>query len=138
MRAKWEEQGEDSNSLQEESHVSNRHMTGGTTPGGSELTTDHTCGRHETVEECGEQPREPRRKCAIRERTQGEKGRNGSKGKQREQKATPCTSSSTFPLQQPQQPQRQQQQCACNDARDVSQQCGLGLKHLRNQEYVAG
>ena len=88
-------------------------------PGGSELTTDHTCGRHETVEECGEQPQELRRKCAIRERTQGEKGRNGSKGKQREQKATPCTSSSTFPLQQPQQPQRQQQQCACNDARDV-------------------
>ena len=42
--------------------------------GGSESTTDHTCGRRETVEECGEQPPEPRRKCATRERSQGEKG----------------------------------------------------------------
>ena len=129
-------------------------------PGGSELTTDHTCGRHETVEEYGEQPREPRRKCAIREKTQGEKGRNGSKGKQREQKATPCTSSSTFPLQPLQQPQQPQRQCAYNDACDVRRNVDFmdgvnesddltqeqpvvqhsnvlsGLKHLGNQEYV--
>ena len=131
--------------------------------GGSGSTTDHTCRRRETVEECGEQPREPRRKCATRERSQGEKGRNGSKGKQREQKATPCTSSSTFPLQplqQPQQPQQLQRQCVYNDARDVRRNVDFmdgvdesydltqerpvvqhdnvlsGLKHLRNQEHV--
>ena len=54
----------------------------------------------------------PRRKCATRERSQGEKGRNGSKGRQ---KATPCTSFSTS-TQQPQQLQHRQQQCVCNDA----------------------
>ena len=79
---------------------------------------DHTCRRRETVEECGEQPRKPRRNCATQERSQGEKGRNGSKGKQWEQKVTPCTSSSTFllqPPQRPQQPQQLQLQCVCSD-----------------------
>ena len=65
--------------------------------GGSELTTDHTCGRHETVEECGEQPPEPRRKCATRERSQGEKGRNGRREAKKATQATRCTSYCTYP-----------------------------------------
>ena len=87
---------------------------GGTTHGGSESTTDHTCRRRETVEECGEQPLEPRRMCATRERSQGERRRNGNKGKPTEQKATLCTSSSTFPLQ----PLQQQQQQQCGSTND--------------------
>ena len=105
-----EEQGEDANSLHEGSHVSNRHMTWWHNAWWVRVK------RRETVEECGEQPPGPRRKCARQERAQGEKGRNGSKGKQTEQKATPCTSSSTF---QPQQPQQLQRQCDYNDAHDV-------------------
>ena len=54
--------------------------------GGSESTTGLTCGRRETVEKCGEQPQEPRRKCARRERSQGERGmgarEDGEKRKQ--------------------------------------------------------
>ena len=38
--------------------------------------TDHTCGRREAVEECGEQPREARGKRARQNGSQGEKGRN--------------------------------------------------------------
>ena len=93
------------------------------------------------VEECGEQPLEPRRKCATRERLQEEKGRNGSKGKQREQKAAPCTSSSTFPLQplqQPQQPQQLQRQCVYNDARDVRRNVGLHGRRQRVRRSDAG
>ena len=68
-------------------------------PGGSESTTDLICGRRETVEKCGEQPQEPRRKCVRRERSQGEKERNGSQGRRSEKKATLCTWSSTSQLQ---------------------------------------
>ena len=99
---------------------------GGSDPGVGKRASDDRGGgvrrkwrRRETVGECGEQPQEPRRKCATRERLQGEKGRNGSKGRQREQKATLCTLSSTLQLQPPpQQPQQLQRQCACNDAHD--------------------
>ena len=47
--------------------------------GGSESTVDLTCGRRETVERCGEQPQEPRRKCARQTRSQEKKGRTGRK-----------------------------------------------------------
>ena len=78
--------------------------------GGSVWTTDHTCGRREAVEECGEQPREPRGKRARQNGSQGEKGRNGSKRQRGEKKATPYTLSFTFqPQQQPQQHLQQQQ-----------------------------
>ena len=63
--------------------------------GGSESTMDLTCGRRETVEKCGEQPQGPRRKCARREKWQGEKERNGRNGRQKEEKATRCTSCCT-------------------------------------------
>ena len=98
-----EEQGEDANSLHEESHVSNRHMTWWHNAwwvrvnNGSAWTADHICGRRETVEECGEQPPEPRRKCARQEGSQGKKEGSGRRERQREKKATLCTSYSTFP-----------------------------------------
>ena len=41
--------------------------------GGSVWTTAHTYGRRETVEECGEQPREPRGKRARQQEAKGEK-----------------------------------------------------------------
>ena len=86
------EEKKETNSMQEERDVSNRH--GGETPGGSVWTTAHTYGRREAVEKCGEQPREPRGKRARQEGSQGEKGRNG---RREEKKATQtsCTSYST-------------------------------------------
>ena len=59
--------------------------------GGSESTMGLTCGRRETVEKCGEQPQEPRRRCTRWERSQGERERNGRKGRRNEEKATRCT-----------------------------------------------
>ena len=46
----------ETNSVQEEHDVSNRHMTWWKTHGGSVWTADHTCGRREGVDESGEQP----------------------------------------------------------------------------------
>ena len=69
-------------------------------------TMAHTYGRRETVEKCGEQPREPRGKRARQEGSHGEKRRNG---RREEKKATQtsCTSYFIYPLQAPQQQQQQ-------------------------------
>ena len=136
-----EEQGEDSNSLHEESHVSNRHMTWWHNAwwvrvnNGPHLRTARDRRRVWRAATRAAQEMRDTGKDAGGEREKREQG------KTREQKATPCTSSSTFPLQPPQQPQQLQLQYAYNDAHGATsrpaQQCGLGLKHLRNQEYVA-
>ena len=92
--------------------------------GGSELTTDHTCGRHETVEECGEQPPEPRR--IVRDTGKvagGRKGEMGAREDKREQKVTPCTSYSTFPLQALQPPQQPQAAAAAAAAVQPAMMC---------------
>ena len=138
-------QEEDVNSVYDESHVSNRHMT----------------WWQNAVAECLVGPSQQRAPPADGERPSksvassrkgragsardgkghwGEKGRNGSKGKRREEKAAPCTLSSTFPLQplqQPQQPQQQlQRQCACNDAYgDDDQRRKVEYTFIQNRFY---
>ena len=60
--------------------------------GGPESTTGLTCGRRETVEKCGEQLQEPRRRCerreSRRERERGEGERED--GKKRKQHVAHC------------------------------------------------
>ena len=80
---------------------------------GSELTTDHTCGRHETVEECGEQPPEPRRKCATREKVAGGEREKWETGSKESNASNTLHIVFHLPQQQQQQvrpPQQQQQQ----------------------------
>ena len=55
--------------MHEENDVSNRHMTWWQRPGGSEKTTDHTCGRREAVDERGAQPRRAVQETHDAERT---------------------------------------------------------------------
>ena len=117
----------ETNSMHEESDVSNRHMTWWRNAWWIVWTADRTCGRREAVDESGEQPEgRPNRPATTtgskrpraqpkRQRERNGEGRNGSKGEPEEKKATPCTLSSTSqpqqlqPLQQVQQQQQQRQ-----------------------------
>ena len=117
------EQGEDANSVHEESHVSNRHMTWWQNAWWVRVNN----GPHLRTARDGEQPQEPRRKCVRQERSPGEKERNG---RREAKKATSCTSSFTFLLQalqqQNQQQQQQQRWCACSDPPDRVRREGDG------------
>ena len=62
--------------------------------GGPESTTGLTCGRRETVEKCGEQLQEPRRRC---ERRESRRERKRGEGERKEEKATRCTLCCTYP-----------------------------------------
>ena len=75
------EQGEDANSVHEESHVSDRHMTWWQNAWWVRVNN----GPHLRTARDGEQPQEPRRKCVRQERSPGRKREMGD-GKQRKQR----------------------------------------------------
>ena len=77
-------------------------------PGGSVWTTAHTYGRRETVEECGEQPQEPRERCASLKKPSVslEREKERDQGSGEKEKATRCTSCCTYPPTQLQQRQQ--------------------------------
>ena len=73
------------------------------------MDNGHTCGRREAVEECGEQPREPRGKRARQNGLQGREGDMGARDNEEKRKQ----------VQHPQQQQQRQQQaqkCVCSSA----------------------
>ena len=116
-----EKEEEDTNSMHDESHVSNRHMDMGWQNAWWVRVNNGLHLRMDTVEKCGEQPQGPRTKCATRERVAGGERENRrvrenrEKRKQRLARRLPlshcnhCNNRSS-------RRQQLQRQCACNDA----------------------
>ena len=111
-----EEQGEDANSLHEESHVSNRHMTWWHDSWWVRVNN----GPHLRTARDRRRVWRAATRAAQEVRESGKGAGRERDGRREEREATSCTSSSTFPLQALQQQHQQQQQlrCACSEPRD--------------------
>ena len=110
-----EEQREDANSLHEESHVSNRHMTWWHNAWWVRVNN----GPHLRTARDRRRVWRAATRAAQEVRETGQGSGRERDGRLEEKKATSCTSSSTFPLQALQeQHQRQQLRCACSEPRD--------------------